>query len=194
MSTAGLRKCRHCGVWFKPEARSRKRQRYCREPLCRRASKKASQEKWHRKNPGYFRGDGHVNRVRQWRAQHPGYWRKAVAQRATGPPDALQDLLISQGFDVQGVRSFRICMSDEISRPLQDLLSAQGHALVGLTAMISGEALQEDIARVLDSCYHRGQRMDGMVPWMQRAEVADERQRTYRSGSTAACAGPVQLG
>lgn len=194
MSTTGRRKCRCCGVWFKPEARNRYHQRYCREPLCRQASKKTSQRKWSRQNPGYFRGEAHVNRVRQWRAQHPGYWKKEALERHTGPPDALQDILTAQGFDNKAVTTLRNCLLEEISRPLQDVLSAQGHALVGLTAMISGELLQDDIARVLRTCYERGQHIGGIVPWINKQEVSDDEKRTVIAETAATHSEALQLG
>jgi len=156
MGTEGLRKCCHCGVWFKPRGRNAWHQRFCLEPDCRAASKRASQQKWCCKNPGYFHGEAYVKKVQAWRRQHPGYWKSKGPAESGGPPDALQDLLTAQGFDNQGVEVFRNCLSEEISRPLQDVLTAQQHALVGLASMITGEALQEDIARVLTACYERG--------------------------------------
>ena len=194
MSTRGLRKCCHCGTWFRPHPRNAYHQQFCSKAECRAASKRVSQQKWHRKNPGYYRGEQYVKKTRAWRREHPGYWRKQAGARETGPPDALQDLLTAQGFDVQGVKAFRICMAEEISRPLQDLLSAQTHALVGLTAMISGEPLQEDIARVLTTCYERGQRIGGMVPWMKPREVSHEGTRTACAATAATGSAAVQLG
>jgi len=138
MSTRGLRKCCHCWTWFRPDPRNAYHQEFCSQAECRVASKRASQQKWCRKNPGYFRGEQHVKKTQAWRREHPGYWRKQAEKPGRQPPDTLQDLLTAQGFDVQGVKAFRICMAEEISRPLQDLLSAQTHALVGLTAMIRG--------------------------------------------------------
>ena len=161
MSTQGLRKCRHCGAWFTPHPRNLFHQRFCWRPGCRVASKRASQEKWWHKTPGYFHGEVHVKRVKAWRRKHPGYWKKKGNKSGAGPPDALQELLTSQGFDNQGVKVFRNCLSEEVSRPLQDLLASQSHTLVGLTAMIIGDALQEDIAGVLSTCYERGQRIGG---------------------------------
>jgi hypothetical protein len=108
--------------------------------------------------------------------------------------DALQDLLVAQGFDDMAVTTLRNCLREEISRPLQDLLSAQGHALVGLTAMISGEPLQEDIARVLSLCYERGQRIRGVVPWLKKQEVGDEKARTDLAAASAPYSSRVQLG
>jgi hypothetical protein len=194
MSTCGLRKCCHCGTWFRPHPRNAYHQKFCSKTECRVAGKRSSQQKWCRKNPGYFRGEQYVKKTQAWRREHPGYWREQAGERERRPPDALQDLLITQGFDVQGVKAFRICMAEEISRPLQDLLAAQSHALVGLTAMITGEPLQEDIARVLTTCYERGQRIGGMVPWMKPGEVSHEGTRAACAATAATDSAAVQLG
>jgi hypothetical protein len=136
----------------------------------------------------------HVKRVRAWRRKHPGYWKAKGTAEDCGPPDALQDLLTAQGFDNQAVKVFRSCLSEEISRPLQDVLSAQQHAMVGLVSMISGEALQEDIARVLTTCYECGQRIGGMAPWMQPQEVKHARTRTDSTAAATTHSAAVQLG
>ena len=83
------RKCCHCGELFEPDFRNRRRQQSCRLDACRRASKQARQRRWVSKpeNEGYFRGPEHVERVREWRAQHPGYWRRC--QRRVPLQDAL---------------------------------------------------------------------------------------------------------
>ena len=194
MSTEGLRKCCHCAVWFRPHPRNAYHQRFCLKPECQAASKRTSQQKWCRKYPGYFHGEVHVKRVQAWRRKHPGYWRPKGTAEVCGPPDALQDLLCSQGFDNQDVKIFRTCLSEEISRPLQDVLMAQGHALKGLTSMITGEALQEDIALVLTTCYERGQHIGGRVPWMQLQEVKHERARTDSTATATTHSAAVQLG
>ena len=199
MGTEGLRKCCHCEVWFRPRGRNAWHQRFCLKPECQAASKRASQRKWCRKNPGHFHGDMYVKKTQAWRRKHPGYWRPKQAAEACAPPDALQDVLIAQGFASEDVKVFRSCLSDEISRPLQDVLAAQHSALVGLAAMISGEPLQEDIARVLTTCYEQGQRIGpdlwrvGM-PWMQPQEVKHERTRTDSAAVAATGSPAVQLG
>ncbi len=194
MSTRGLRKCCHCGIWFRPHPRNAYHQRFCSKADCQAASKHASQQKWCRKNPGYFRGDQYVKKVQAWRREHPGYWRKRPEDRFGKPPDALQELLKAQGFDNKEVTTFRNCLTEEISRPLQDLLSAQSHTLVGLTAMISGEPLQEDIARLLSTCYERGQRIGGVLPWMRKQEVSNEGTRTDIAKTAETHSATVQLG
>jgi hypothetical protein len=113
--------------------------------------------------------------------------------------------LIAQGFDPEGVATFRNCLSAEISRPLQDLLDAQNIALVGFASMICGEALQEDIAHVLSACYERGRHIGGMVPWMNKPpasaaagttdrEVKHERTRVDSAAAAAKNTPAVQLG
>jgi hypothetical protein len=134
-----------------------------------------------------------VQRVQEWRRKHPGYWKPKGATETSGQTDALQDLLILQGFDLQGVSTFRDYLSAEISQPLQDILIAQQHALVGLAAMISGETLQDSIAQVLTACYERGQRIGGKVPWMRPQEVTHERSRTDSAAKAKAHSPALQL-
>jgi len=194
MSTEGLRKCSNCGVWFSPDPRNFYHQHFCSKPECQEVSKRASQQKWCRKNPSYWRGEQQVKRVQAWRREHPGYWRRTRSGAGATAQLALQDVLPSQPVDEQVVSILRNRLTEEIFRPLQDVLLAQRHAFVGLAAMISGEALQEDIAAVLTSCYERGQRIGGIVPWMRTQEVSHERTRTDSSGASAKDSTAIQLG
>ena len=75
MAQHGQRKCLFCGDFFFPDHRNGTRQRYCGAADCRRASKLASQAAWLSKpqNVDYFKSPVHVERVRAWRAAHPGY-------------------------------------------------------------------------------------------------------------------------
>ena len=88
-------KCLCCGDIFTVDVRNRGRQKYCRKPPRRAAGKAAQQRRWLGKpeNRDYFRGPEHVERVRVWRAEHPGYWRS----HRRGHRVALQDALRSQG-------------------------------------------------------------------------------------------------
>jgi hypothetical protein len=60
--------------------------------------------------------------------------------------------------------------------------------------MITGDALQEDIAQVLTSCYERGQRIGGVVPWMNKQEVSNEGKRTGIAETAQTHSAAVQLG
>src|SRR5215813_7760014 len=88
------RKCKHGRTFFAPDPRNVRHQHYCAQPACRQASKAASQRRWLQQpgNRDYFRGPTQVERVRQWRQAHPGYWRR----QRTRPPEALQENLSRQ--------------------------------------------------------------------------------------------------
>jgi hypothetical protein len=75
-------KCKHCKAFFAPDCRNVGRQQYCSQPPCRQASKAASQRRWLQKpaNRDDFSGPTHVERVRQWRQDHPGYGRRKASQ------------------------------------------------------------------------------------------------------------------
>ena len=93
------RRCRHCGEPFQPDRRNLRHQRYCAQLACRKESHAASQRRWLEKpeNRDYFRGPAHVQRVRAWRAAHPGYWRRTATQRAV----ALQEDSHVQSIEIQ---------------------------------------------------------------------------------------------
>jgi hypothetical protein len=84
-------------------------------------------------NREYFRGAANVERVRAWRAEHPGYWHRGEAQSRA----ALQDVLSTQGVEID-------TESATLARTaLQDLFSAQSVVLIGLIANLTGSTLQE---------------------------------------------------
>jgi hypothetical protein len=147
MARGDRRKCKCCLKLFRPDPRSRGRQRYCATPLCRRASKSASQTRWLGKpeNQGYFRDAWHVARVRAWRSRNPGYWR-----RVQRPSTALQDLSTAQPID-PARKTANIVRS-----PLQEVITAQPAVLIGLIAHLVGTPLQEDIVRTTDRLLRLG--------------------------------------
>lgn len=139
MVTPRRRKCLCCKKIFHPDPRQKKRQRYCAHPLCRKASKAASQKKWLGKpeNKDYFSSSENVQRVQAWRARHPGYWR-INKQPLTGTP--LQDPSLVQVTDNSK-------QSAQLARhALQDLKTLQVPVLVGIIAHLTGETLQDQIA------------------------------------------------
>ena len=78
MKRSAKRKCVHCSELFLSDFRNRGRQRHCAKPACRKVARRSSQQRWLAKaeNQNYFRGPENCARVREWRARHPGYWRK----------------------------------------------------------------------------------------------------------------------
>jgi len=142
------KKCRYCKELFIPDHRNRNRQHYCKKAECRKASKTASQKKWLHKpeNKSYFRGPVNVQRVREWRKQNPGYWRKRSIRAI-----ALQETLTAQLTDnKEDNREFA-------ASALQDLLRAQQPVIIGLISNFIGSALQDDIAETLLRMQQSGQ-------------------------------------
>ena len=131
------RKCQQCKTVFVPDPRCVKRQRYCAPPACRKASKAASQQRWHQKpaNRDDCTGPTHVERVRAWRQAHPGYWRR----KRSKPPHALQDESTPKPIANQSLSN------DFAQGALQDELFRQPTVLVGLISQLSGFAVQDDI-------------------------------------------------
>ena len=148
MHPVGQRKCCHCSQFFVPDARHRARQCFCAAPECRRASKAASQQRWLRRpeNRDYFRGPENVQRVRAWRAAHPGYKRRARRQ-----PAALQEMINAQPPPAQAPAP----PDDAVA--LQETWQAQPPLLVGLIAHLTDTTLQEDMAPVMRGLIARGQ-------------------------------------
>jgi hypothetical protein len=139
MARGERRKCKSCLKLFRPDPRSHGRQQHCSSPLCKKASKAASQARWLAKpeNHGYFRDAWHVARVREWRAWKGSYWLK--------PSDAgiaLQDVRTAQRIDAANKTS------NPAASPLQEIIIAQPAVLIGLIAHIVGTPLQEDIVPV----------------------------------------------
>jgi len=150
-------KCLCCRTFFRP-SKGHPQQRFCTLPECRKASKQSSQRQWLERSPDYFRGPEHVERVRNWRAAHPGYSRgkkrKPKARKCQG---ALQDLVSTQVPEQEAVAptherqssSFPLKEGAPISadscsnRTLQDLVRVQVPLLVGFIVSTTGVALQE---------------------------------------------------
>lgn len=135
------RKCRNCHEFFPPDPRNARHHEYCGKPECRKASKAVSQKKWLAKeeNRLYFHGYANVQRVRQWRNDHPGYWRPKPSREV----EPLQDLLSGKTEENPPLESPK---TSSPKTALQDLLNAQPMVLIGLIAHLTGSALQDDIA------------------------------------------------
>jgi len=170
--------CLCCEALYRPSKRH-PQQRFCAKPECRKASKQQSQAGWLRRHPDYFHGPAHVERVRCWRAAHPGYSRGQRRQsKAPKEPEALQDLV-----PTQAPRAEPLASNDERSsrdfgqkraasgqtdscndRALQDLVLLQSPLLVGLISVLAGDALQETLVPFARGLVERGERVLGRAP------------------------------
>lgn len=182
-------KCPHCKKLFVPDYRNRGRQKYCPSPECQKESKQRSQQQWLAKpqNHDYFRGSHHVQRVQQWRAEHPGYWKRLPRP----PRRTLQETCAEQEAVSQEVVS---AQAPQVSRPaLQELCEAQTPLLVGLIAQLTDAALQEDIVSYTRRLIARGQDiLDQPSRRLTKGKhVYDDRKETPAPGTAPAGAGAV---
>ncbi len=175
------RKCRHCGELFTPDYRNHCRQHYCPNPECRHISKAASQRRWSRKaeNLDYFRGTAASLRVRQWREQHPGYWKKKTpmpnGNQTTGPQTVKLD---QESCNARGVNT----------GTLQDVCLAQTPLFVGVLSVITGSTLQDDILATVGDLIIRGRKILGLVLPAKRDSriVPNHDQQTFDTAVSAA--------
>jgi len=172
------RKCKHCRKLFYPDPRNITRQKYCSGPECREASKKASRQRWLNKpkNRNYFRCPENVIRVQQWRSANPRYWARPPSNK-----NALQDSLSENLVKNQRVKP-------ELNPDtLQDLLIEQHTVLFGLIAHLTGNALQDDIAKttrrlkelghdfLVQRNFFKGGRHDQEIPGMPKTCSEDSK-------------------
>jgi len=183
MKGSPKRKCLCCGDFFAPDHRNVGHQRYCCKSACRKESKAQSQRRWLQRpeNQNYFRGPENRQRVKDWRKAHPGYGRKKKSR--TQVP--LQDFFQAQVAHNEELNP--IVTSDA----LQDLFSMQPAVVVGLISMMTGSALQEDIASTVGVLLRKGREILDMKPDPKTTRPTDENQTTSLSATTAHCAAPV---
>jgi hypothetical protein len=181
------RNCLCCKESYILDARNRWHQNYCSKLECRKASKKASQARWlsSDKGRGYFQGAINVNRVKEWRASHPGYWKGKKAQSE----DALQDVFPMEDVVNKGDAE------KMTGHALQDVLTSQPALLIGLIATMTGYSLQDDIAEASRRFVVLGQDILGVAPENKSKGGFHDVDKTHSmSGTSSADTRAVQLG
>jgi hypothetical protein len=121
------RRCLGCRKLYYPHPRTRSGQKYCPEPRCGAASKKASQRRWLEKpeNRDYFRGPQHVSRVQAWREEHPEY-----GQKGSMSGGSLQETIMGQVPD-PGRESTALALQEMIRLQPSETLPESGHWVAG---------------------------------------------------------------
>ena len=183
------RKCLHCKGFFHSDHRNVGRQRYCSKPECRHVSKTESQRRWRQQpdNLDHFKGDVHVQRVRQWRLEHPGYWRRK-APKAPETTDALQETLTPGPLNNQPVKS---ALETPPKDALQDSWFLQPTLIIGLISHLTGHTLQENIETTIRRLQQLGRDIS-LASTLQSGGPSDA-QTPHLFSQAAARAQPVQL-
>jgi hypothetical protein len=139
-------------------------------------------------NRDYFRGPENVQRVQDWRVEHPGYWKR----QSRKPRGALQETCPAQVVANEGLAEKQ---APQVSRPaLQDLCEVKTPLLVGLIAQFTDTALQEDIATFTRRLIARGQDiLDQPSRRLVKGNRVYDAKENPAPGTPAAGAGAVQL-
>ena len=157
MSKIKERKCPNCKEFFPPDYRNVDKQVYCNKPDCRKASKKASQQRWLRKpkNRNYFRGPDNVKHVQKWRKANPGYSRR---KKDTLQDHCQENIDKNQQVKVDSVSEKPEFATEkpEIQQALQDYCVMQPPVLIGIIATITDSALQDHIACSINRMHQLG--------------------------------------
>ena len=185
-------KCLCCQELLVADRRNRGRQKFCAKPECRKASKRHSQARWlsHPENQNHFRDPSHCERVREWRARNPGYWKRNPRKQSR----TLQDPCLAQRVDSKAVATQE--PEDLLSRTLQDLCRQQIPLFVGLVAQLVDSPLQDDIANHLRALVARGCDLLGMSSGSTRTQnpYRHDIQNSSTTRSTPADSPELQLG
>jgi hypothetical protein len=183
------RKCRCCNEFFFPDYRNAKRQYYCGKPACRQARKQASQRRWRLTPFGrkYFRSAENIGRVRQWRRDHPGYWKRKTPASEAAQVAAPQQVSSapSPGNPVQSSCN----VPPATPGTLQDFCLPQHPGFVGLISLITGRTLQDDIVPIARRVVEQGQNILGLnCPGATQPKPCPDydRQTSAAAGSAAA--------
>ncbi len=132
--------CRNCSCLFTPNPKTAGKQKYCSAPECKRASKKASQQKWYAKNKGYFKGRYPYLKI--WLEKNPGYL-KMYRQKKRDLRKAISENSESYNtrYDIQDelspVKTIHQKREDDIQEKLNQIISMAHHILYDIQDEIS---------------------------------------------------------
>jgi hypothetical protein len=181
-------KCLHCKLLFVPDYRNRGRQKYCSTLECQAVSKRARQQRWLNKpeNRDHFRGAENVERVREWRAGHPGYWKRCPRPTTR----TLQDACSAQPVAITEVVS--VALPEVSPSTLQDVCQVQTPLIVGLISKFTDCTLQDDIVLFVRRLIAKGQDiLDQPSSRSTKGNTLYDEQKDPAPGAVAASAGAV---
>ena len=169
-----------------PNGRNWWHQKYCTKPQCRKASKTESQRRWLSKpeNRDVFQGSANVERVRQWRAKNPGYWKRPARE-----PGTLQELVPAQASENTEVTE------TTSPPPLQDFVASQDPLLLGLISHLVDSPLQEVVEQAALRLLQKGQSiLDMRFGIKPKGNTYADKETSPVPGTASPGSATVQLG
>ena len=162
MPVTAPQNCLHCNKLFTPDYRHRRDQFYCAKLTCKKVRQAASLQRWreHPENQDYWRGRWNVERVQEWRAEHPEYWKRGKRKKGTDRGVALQNAMKSaQVIDLKFDNGSPT--GDCVTKRVPADLKTQDPVLVGLIAQLTGDTLQNAIHQTTARLYEKGRAVMG---------------------------------
>jgi hypothetical protein len=157
---------------------------------CQAASKKASNDRWRRKeeNHDYFSGPQQVARVQEWRKNNPGY---SPQRHLKQKP--LQETLNAKSPTSKGE------IGNLETTTLQDSLNRQSPVIIGLIAKLTDYTLQDDIARTITNMGQLGRDILSGITGnndcsTQRNGGSYDNKTSYQFAAHSQSADKIQLG
>jgi hypothetical protein len=125
-----------------------------------------------------------VERVRQWRAKNPGYWKRPAQAQGT-----LQELVPPQAAESKEV-------AETTSQPpLQDFVQSQDPLVLGLISHLIDSPLQEVVEQTALRLLQKGQDILNMRFGMPtKGNMYADKKTSALPGAVAKSSGAVQLG
>lgn len=164
-------KCAHCKRMFYTDPRVTNH-RFCGEIECRKASKKASQQKWLAKNKSYFRGLDNTERNRQWRKK------QAERQIISQTPSLQQDARSPQCVANEGVAMQQDAIGEQhpdnkdVTEAVENIFCEpiqQNPLFIGLLAMVTGTMQQDMIDQTINKVISLGLDITGKSPGLKNS-------------------------
>jgi hypothetical protein len=149
---------------FEPDYRHRHDQFYCAKPVCKKARQAASLQRWREQpeNQDFWRGRWNIERVQQWRAAHPEYWKRVKRRQRAGRVVALQNAMKpAQAPEYKWDESQEV--GDCVTKRVPGELKTQDPVLLGLIAHLTGDTLQNAIHQTTARLYEKGQAVMGQL-------------------------------
>ncbi len=190
MKPAKSRQCLCCKEPFKADTRNIRHQKYCAKPVCRKASKVASQHLWLAKpdNENYRCGEVAVARVSAWQKAHPEFRERQKAKRGSALQDDCPVQFYESKHELPALPILEELSVLPVPAALQDFITTQPYVFVGLIAHFFNLTLQDDIASTTRSLQRLGEDI-------ANGRGKDEFFKTGDLfGAHAASTGAVQLG
>jgi hypothetical protein len=193
MKRVNSRKCLYCKHPFEADSRNAFHQKYCPEPACQKASKKASQSKWlaRPENVDYHKGPFAAARVAKWKKENPELVAGQRARMAAVVQDICNAQVVDSKEELSILQNPAECAAEPDSPVVQDFTTMQPLVVIGLIAHFFNILVQEDISSVT-------RRLQELGKDIANGRSTHDFLKTGNfgnvPGTTAAGAGAVQLG